>query len=386
LAAHPVSPPQTADALVIGAGCVGLAVAWRLSRDLRVAVVDPQPGSGATHVAAGMLAPVTELTYGEEALSRLTLASAALYPDFVAELHAATGMVVGYRQTGTLTVALDRDDQAAVDDIHAFLRAHGMPVERLSGHEARRREPLLAPDLQAAMWVAGDHQVDPRLLVAALREACVTRGVSFVGARVARLEVAGDRVTGALLEDGSVVRAETAVLAAGVHSAAVAAEVLELPLRPVKGQLLVLRSADGLPFMEHTVRGLAHGFAVYLVPRADGRVVVGATVEERGFDVSVTADAMYTLLRDARRLVPGITELEVLEFLAALRPGTPDNAPLLGPSGVAGLVLATGHYRNGILLTPITADAIASLLTYGELPEVAAPFVNARFERGKVRS
>jgi glycine oxidase len=228
--------------------------------------------------------------------------------------------------------------------------------------------------------------VDPRLLVAALREACVTRGVSFVGARVARLEVAGDRVTGALLEDGSVVRAETVVLAAGVHSAAVAAEVLELPLRPVKGQLLVLRSADGLPFMEHTVRGLAHGFAVYLVPRADGRVVVGATVEERGFDVSVTADAMYTLLRDARRLVPGITELEVLEFLAALRPGTPDNAPLLGPSGVAGLVLATGHYRNGILLTPITADAIASLLTYGELPEVAAPFVNARFERGKVRS
>jgi glycine oxidase len=333
-----------------------------------------------------MLAPVTELTYGEEELSRLTLESAALYPAFVADLHAATGMVVGYRQTGTLTVALDRDDQAAVDDIHAFLRAHAMPVERLSGHEARRREPLLAPDLRAAMWVADDHQVDPRLLVGALRAACSAGGVSLIPARVARLQVTGGRVTGAVLADGSVLRAETTVLAAGVHSVAIAADVVELPVRPVKGQLLVLRSAGGLPFMEHTVRGLAHGFAVYLVPRADGRVVVGATVEERGFDVSVTAEAMYTLLRDARRLVPGITELEVLEFLAALRPGTPDNAPLLGNSGVPGLVLATGHYRNGILLSPITADAIASLLTYGELPEVAAPFVNARFERGKVRS
>jgi glycine oxidase len=389
--AHPLAaqaPGPDPDVIVVGGGVIGLAIAWKASAALRVTLVDPAPGSGASHVAAGMLAPVTELTYGEEALSRLTLASAARYPSFVEELSAATGLVVGYRPTGTLTVALDRDDQAVLDDLYDFLRGYHLPVERLSGHQARRREPLLAPGLHAALWVRGDHQVDPRLLVQALRRACDLAGVSQVAARVASLVTASGRVAGVKLDDDSVLGAETVVVAAGAHSSRVAEGLEELPVRPVKGQLLVLRTGDGLPLLQQTVRGLAHGFAVYLVPRADGRVVVGATVEERGFDTAVTADAMYTLLRDARRLVPGITELEVLEFQAAPRPGTPDNAPILGRAAVPGLVWATGHYRNGILLTPITADAIAALLTHGDIPEVAAPFSNARFagSRGKVIS
>jgi glycine oxidase len=375
-----------ADVIVTGAGAIGLSIAWRLSREFRVLLVDPAPGSGASDVAAGMLAPVTELTYGEEALSRLTLASAAAYPAFVEELQAATGMVVGYRQCGTLTVALDRDDLAAVDDMHEFLRARGMRVERLTSHEARRREPLLAPDVHGALLVPGDHQVDPRLLVAALRRACELRGVSEIHAPVAKLALEGGRTAGVFLDDGTELRANRVVIAAGVHSARIVAGVEDIPLRPVKGQLLSLRTPDGTPLLQSIVRGLAHGFAVYLVSRADGRVIVGATVEERGFDTSVTAEAVYTLLRDARRLVPGVSELELLECRAALRPGTPDNAPILGAATTPGLFWATGHYRNGILLAPITADATLALLVHGEMPEIATPFESARFSRGKVRT
>jgi glycine oxidase len=374
-----------ADVIVAGAGVIGLSIAWRAGRTLRVVVVDPAPGGGASDVAAGMLAPVSELTYGEEALSRLTLESAARYPAFVEELHAVTGMVVGYRRSATLSIALDRDDLAAVDEIHRFLIAHQMPVERLSGHDARRREPLLSPDLHGALLVPGDHQVDPRLLLAALRRACQLGGVREISSRVVDLFLEDGRITGVRLDDGTRLRSRHVVVAAGAHSAGIVAGVEELPVRPVKGQLLVLRTSDGLPFLQGTVRGLAHGSSVYLVPRSDGRVVVGGTVEERGFDTAVTADALYTLLRDARRLVPGITELEFVEARAALRPGTPDNAPILGGGETPGLIFATGHYRNGVLLTPVTADVIEALLLHGELPEAARPFVNARFARGKVK-
>jgi glycine oxidase len=230
--------------------------------------------------------------------------------------------------------------------------------------------------------------VDPRLLVTALRRACERNGVRHVAARADCVLTAGGRVAGVRLDGGGELAAATVVIAAGVESARLTEGIEALPLRPVKGQLLVLRTQDGMPLLQQTVRGLAHGFAVYLVPRTDGRVIVGATVEERGHDTTVTADAMYTLLRDARRLVPGITELELLEFRAGLRPGTPDNAPVIGPGAVPGMVWATGHYRNGILLTPVTADAVVALLRYGELPEVAAPFLSARFarSRGKVIS
>lgn len=375
-----------ADVLIVGGGVIGFAVAWRLSRAHRVVVADPHPGAGASDVAAGMLAPVSEATYGEEALTILTLEAAARYPAFVEELQQVSGLVVGYRQTGTLTAALDRDDLAVVDELLAYLSARSMPVERLTGAEARRREPLLAPGVQGGLLVPGDHQVDPRLLVRALRRACRQAGVVEVPESAVRLEVEAGAVRGALLDRGDTVRARWVVIACGARSAELVSDIEPLPVRPVKGQLLVLRTPDGAPFLGQTVRALAHGFSVYLVPRADGRVVVGATVEERGFDSAVTAEALYTLLRDARRVVPMVTELEFVEARAALRPGTPDNAPVLGGGALRGLVYATGHYRNGILLTPTTADSVATYIDDGELPVWAAPFVNARFGRGKVRS
>jgi len=388
---HPLATSRTrpdldADVIVVGAGVIGLSIAWRAARSMRVAVVDPSPGSGASDVAAGMLAPVTEMTYGEDALGALTLESAALYPQFVADVESESGVDVGHVRSGTLTVALDRDDLSALDDLYLFLRARHLDVERLSGHEARRVEPLLAPDVRGALLVPSDHQVDPRRLVAALRRAGAAAGAIEVHERVEDLITGAGAVTGVRLAGGRELRADAVVLAAGASSPAITARVEAVPVRPVKGQLLVLRAPDGTPFTERTVRGLAHGFAVYLVPRRDGRVIVGATVEERGFDSAVTADAVYTLLRDSRRLVPASAELELVECRAGLRPATPDNAPLLGAARTPGLVWATGHYRNGVLLAPITALAIERVLAGGELPEVARPFVSARFERAKVSS
>lgn len=386
LAARAVAPDLDADVIVAGAGAIGLAIAWRAARSsLSVALVDPAPGTGASDVAAGMLAPVTELTYGEEALSRLTLASAARYPSFVDELQAATDLDVGYRRSGTLTVALDRDDLAALDEVHEFLRGRGLRVERLTAAETRRREPLLAPEVHGALLAPDDHVVDPRLLVLALRKAGQLCGVREVRAPVSSLLAGEGRVVGVRLGDGSRLRAAHVVIAAGAHSGAIAAGLADTPLRPVKGQLVALRTPDRTPLLQSTVRGLAHGFSVYLVQRDDGRVIVGGTVEERGFDTAVTADAVYSLLRDARRLIPATAELELVEARAALRPGTPDNAPILGEGELPGLVWATGHYRNGILLTPLTADAIESLLVHGALPDIAAPFRSARFARGKVK-
>jgi glycine oxidase len=374
------APSQpTPDVLIVGAGLIGLAIAWRAARcGLGVLVVDPAPGSGASRVAAGMLAPVTEAAYNEDALLRLNLASAAAYPEFVADLCEATGLDTGYRTSGTLLAAVDGDDLAQATELHAFQRTLGLDVEAVDARELRRREPLLAPGLRGGLWVAGDHQVDPRRLLNALLAACRAAGVRFVAAAAAGVSSSGGRAVGIELADGTRLAAGRVVLAAGAHTG----QLRGLPagpldsLRPVKGQILRLR---GPALLGRTVRGLVRGASVYLVPRADGEVVVGATVEEQGFDTAVTAGAGYELLRDALELVPALSELELTEISAGLRPGTPDNGPLLGPAYLDDLVLATGHYRNGVLLTPITADAITAALTDVEPPPVAAPFHPARF-------
>lgn len=376
----PTAPSQpTPDVLIVGAGLIGLAIAWRAAgRGLRVTVVDPEPGSGASGVAAGMLAPVTEAAYNEDALLRLNLASADAYPDFVAELTEATGMDTGYRATGTLLAAVDGDDLAHAAELHAFQRTLGLDVEAVDARELRRREPLLAPGLRGGLWVSGDHQVDPRRLLAALLAACRAAGVRFVAAAATGVAGSGGRAVGIELADGTRLAAGRVVLAAGAHTA----RLTGLPpgalscLRPVKGQILRLR---GPVLLGRTVRGLVRGASVYLVPRTDGEVVVGATVEEQGFDTSVTAGAGYELLRDALDLVPALSELELTEITAGLRPGTPDNGPLLGPAHLDNLVLAAGHYRNGVLLTPITARAITAVLTGDTPPAVVAPFSPARF-------
>jgi glycine oxidase len=362
---------------VVGGGVIGLGIAWRAARSgLSVTVVDRSGGRGASWAAAGMLAPVTEVHYGERPLLGLNLAAAARWPGFAAEVEDATGRPVGYRPAGTLAVARDTDDNAALEDLYRFQLRCGLQVERLRSRECRQLEPGLAPGIRGGVLAPGDHQVDNRALVEALLVACQRADVRVVEGRVAELAVEGDRVTGVVLGDGERLAAGAAVLAAGCWSGGlggVAAEVV--PVRPVKGQLLYLRGPADQPLCHRNVRGLE----VYVVPRGDGRVVVGATVEEQGFDTRVTAGAVADLLRAALELLPDVAELELAETVVGLRPGSPDNAPMLGPAGPEGLVVATGHYRNGILLTPVTADAIAELLATGRVPELVAPFTPGRF-------
>ncbi|MFI1966677.1 glycine oxidase ThiO [Streptomyces pathocidini] len=373
------------DVLVIGGGIIGLVTAWRAAqRGMRVAVADPEPGGGAAQVAAGMLAAVTELHYGEEALLGLNLASAARYPAFAAELAEASGQDVGYRACGALAVALDADDRAHLRELHALQLRHGLDAQWLTGRECRRLEPMLAPGVRGGLRVNGDHQVDPRRLTAALVTACERAGVTLVRRAAARLSAARARASGVVLDDGTEVAAGQVVLAAGSGSgrlAGVPEEVLP-PVRPVKGQVLRLRvPAAYAPFLSRTVRAVVRGGHIYLVPRENGELVVGATSEEMGWDTTVTAGGVYELLRDAHELLPGITELPLVETGAGLRPGSPDNAPLMGPTALPGLHLATGHYRNGVLLAPVTGDAMAEVLATGELPGEARAFSPRRFGR-----
>ena len=392
-----MSQQPATDVVVVGGGVIGLAIAWRAAgAGMTVTVVDENPGRGASWAAAGMLAPVTEVHYGERPLLGLNLAAADRWPAFAIELEEASGHPVGYRPGGTLAVARDADDNAALEDLYQFQLRCGLRVERLRSRECRQLEPGLAPSIRGGVLAAGDHQVDNRALVEALLVACRRAGVRLLQGRVAELTVAGDRVKGVVLAggegtagggparpgDGSrpALAAGTVVLAAGCWSGGlggVAAEAVA-PVRPVKGQLLYLRGPADQPLCSRNVRGLE----VYVVPRGDGRVVVGATVEEQGFDTRVTAGAVHDLLRAALELLPDVAELELLETVVGLRPGSPDNAPMLGPAGPEGLVVATGHYRNGILLTPVTADAIAELLASGRVPELIAPFAPGRFGGG----
>lgn len=377
------STSVSSDVLVIGGGIIGLVTAWRAAqRGFATAVVDPEPGGGAAQVAAGMLAAVTELHYGEQTLLGLNLASARRYPDFAAELTELTGQDLGYRRCGTLAVALDADDRAHLRELHALQQQSGLESQWLSGRECRRLEPMLAPGVRGGLRVDGDHQIDPRRLTGALVAACERAGVVFHRTWTERLTVLRDRAAGVVLGDGTEAAAGQVVLAGGSLSgrlAGVPEDVLP-PVRPVKGQVLRLTMPRRHgPFLSRTVRAMVRGSHVYLVPRESGELVVGATSEELGWDTTVTAGGVYELLRDAHELVPGITELPLTETRAGLRPGSPDNAPLLGPTGLEGLLLATGHYRNGVLLTPVTGDAMAHVLETGELPEEARPFTPKRF-------
>jgi glycine oxidase len=370
----------TTDVVVVGGGVIGAACAWRLAgAGADVMVVDPQPGRAASHAAAGMLAPVTEAHYGEERLVGLTLAAAAAYPDFVAELAAANGADVGYRTCGTLSVAFDAGDRAALADLVAFQRRLGLEVSVLSGREAREAEPLLAPGVSGAALAGGDHQVDPRRLTTALLDAAQRAGAGVQAERVGELLIGPAGVRGVRLASGSLLAARHVVLAAGAWSARLAPPGL-CPVRPVKGQILRLAAPAGLPGLRHTVRAMVGGGACYVLARESGEVVVGATVEEMGFDTSVLAGPVYTLLRDATACLPWLAECRFVEAFAGLRPGTPDNAPLVGPAGPDGLVLATGHYRNGVLMAPVTAAAVTAAVT-GTGDEVFTPFPADRFAR-----
>jgi glycine oxidase len=376
----PQDPTATSDVAVIGGGVIGLAVAWRAAqRGHSVCVLERgELGAGASHVAAGMLAPVTEADAGELALLELGLRSARAWPAFAAELTDAAGADPGLRRSGALVVARDRDEAAALERELALRVELGLEATRLLPSAARRLEPALAPTVRLALDVPGDHCADPRALVLALAQAARRAGVTLrTGVRAERIEQRGAGVTGVGLAGGEVVRAANVVVAAGAWSGAIGG-LPRIALRPVKGQILRLRDRD------HGERGLLQRIVRfeggYLVPRGDGRYVLGATMEERGFDTTVTAGAMYALLRDAGELVPGVHELVVEEMSAGLRPATPDNAPLLGPSEeLAGLHWATGHHRSGILLAPVTADLVVGALGDDGAAAIPHAFSAARF-------
>ncbi|HEV7804445.1 MAG TPA: glycine oxidase ThiO [Solirubrobacteraceae bacterium] len=379
----PQDPTVRADVVVIGGGVIGLAVAWRAARrGASVCVLERgELGGGTSHVAAGMLAPVTEADPGELALLDLGLRSARMWPAFAAELAEASGVDPGLRRCGALVVARDRDEAEALDRELTLRRKLGLDVQRLLPSAARRLEPALTPTMRLALDVPGDHAADPRTTVIALAEASRRTGVDlYTHATAQRINLDGAKISGVQLAGGAVVATEQVVVAAGAWSGAIAGlpAAARFPLRPVKGQIMRLRDPAGPGLLTRIVR-FEGG---YLVPRGDGRYVLGATMEERGFDTSVTAGGLYELLRDAGELVPGIHELLVEETSAGLRPATPDNAPVLGRSSeIEGLSWATGHHRNGILLAPATAEIVAATLAGGaDAPQAfsAARFVPAR--------
>jgi glycine oxidase len=371
------------DVAVIGAGIVGLAVAWRArARGLSVAVLErARAGAGASWVAAGMLAPVAEVEFGEHGrrVLELGLRSAAMWPRFAHELERASGVELQLQRTGTLMVAYDDDEARELERQLELRHSLGLRALRLRASQAREREPALAPVMRLGLEAPDDHSLDPRLALAALRAACEREGVEIrERAPVDGLAVEGERVVGVLGVEG-LLAARQVVVAAGSWSAQL--DGLPpgacVPVRPVKGQIMLLRDPAGPGLLSRAVRYTGG----YLVPRGDGRYVLGGTVEERGFDPQPTAGAVYELLRRAHELVPGVSELELLELNVGYRPGTPDNAPIVGRGSLEGLIWATGHYRNGILLTPLTAELVAGLLA-GEPPseeELLARCDPARF-------
>jgi glycine oxidase len=368
------------DVAVVGAGAIGLAVAWRAARHgLRVVVLERRSaGAGASWVAAGMLAPVTEARLTELPLLELGVASAAMYPDFVGQLQAETGIDPGYERYGTLVVARDRDEAVALERELEVHRRLGSTVARLRPSQARALEPALAPSIRLALDVPGDHAIDPRRLTEALAVAARVAGAQLRDdAPVAALLRRGDRVCGVALGNGERLEAEHVVVAAGVWAGGLAGIPGEasVPIHPVKGQVVRLHDPAGPGLVTRVLRT----GGAYLVPRGDGRYVLGATMEERGFDITATAGAVFELLRDASEIVPGIWELVIDELLAGLRPATPDGLPAIGPGALSGLHWAVGHFRNGILLAPITAQIVMAGLTGGEPPPVATAVAASRW-------
>ncbi len=352
--------PAMPDVIVVGGGIIGLSAAWQLQQDgAEVVVLDPAPGTGASHAAAGMLAPIHEAYWGESHILSLNLAASQAWPAFADHLGVAA---VDYRRNGMLMAAYDADDKAQLDNLGDLHEQEGLPVERLRSRECRTREPLLAPGVRGGVYSPLDHQVNPRRVVAELFDQVPTIPASAT--EVTRNQVVTD--------DGRVMACQQVVVAAGAWTG----RLLNLPIRPVKGQILRLSGPEGL--LRLPVRGIVRGSSVYAVPRSDGEIVVGATQEEQGFDTRVTAGGVYELLRDVLTLLPGLSEIDLVETWAGLRPGAPDNAPIIG-TGDDDIVYATGHYRNGILTAPITATAVAALVQGREPPVDLSPFSPNRF-------
>ena len=384
--AHPSIHPtlHTAprpDVIVIGGGIIGSSIALRLAQaGLRVEVFDrADPGAEASSAAAGMLAPQGEKT-DSPSFTDLCWSSHSLYPEFVAEVEGLSGQQVGYRRDGSLMIALDEDGARELDEIEADRslsgpeKEAGATVERLSPEAASRRVPGLAATIQGALSLAADHWVDNRRLTAAVIEAARRKGAVFhAHAPITRLAARAGRLEG-ITQGGEQLSAGEFILAAGCWSGVLAASAgLDIPTVPCRGQMIEFELESELP---QVIRAGHH----YLVPRAGRRALVGTTSEYAGFDKKVTAEGMASILQPALDLAPFLAHARFVQTWAGLRPDTVDHLPVLGRSGIAGLTLATGHFRNGILLAPITARLIAGLITAGSSPSALNPFRVNRFQ------
>ena len=370
--------------IIVGGGIIGLGIGWQLAKvGCTVSIYErDQAGRAASWAAAGMLAPHAEVHFEERALLKLGVQSCRMYPEWVAELEADSQMSVGYRAEGTLIVGVDRDDARELEHLYESQRLLNLKVEWLTGADAREMEPLLSPKITAAVWSKDDHQVDNRAMVEALIEAYQkANGTLHENTPVDKIEIVAGKARGIWIKD-NLESADIIVLAAGCWSSDIDGlpKAVQPPVRPVKGQMLALQMEEGI-VLQKVIRAPRAKYPadVYLVPKDDGRLVIGATNEEMGFDTRLTAGGLFELLRGTWEAVPGIYDLPVLETWTGLRPGSRDNAPILGETGVENLIMATGHYRNGILLTPITAREIASLILRGENSETIAPFQLSRF-------
>ena len=369
---------ETPEVLVVGGGVAGLGVAWQLAeRGRRVRVVEAgRVGRGASWAAAGMLAPSAEVGFAELDLYALGTESLGRWRAFAAALEAASGTAVGYRDEGTLVVADDRDSARALRRHYAFQTEHGAPVEWLSGDDAADLEPLLSPRVPAAVFAPQDHQVDNRAVVRALVRAARSAGAEVTeDAPVARVRPDPERPH-VVLGDGTRVDARAVVLAAGAWSAGVGGLDPVAPVRGVKGQALALRMDAGRGLR---LRRVVRGPDAYLVPKADGRLVVGATSEDGVSDARTTAGGIFRLLEGAVAVVPAVEEMEWIEAWAGHRPAAQDHAPLLGQSPHPGVFYATGQYRHGILLAPVVAQEVAAEVDRAldgrpETAPVLAPF------------
>jgi glycine oxidase len=382
-----------ADVIVVGGGVIGTAVAWRAAAAGRsVTLIDPGTDDKASLVAAGMLGPVSESVFGEQDLLALNLHAIDRFPTFNAELEAASGQPTGLRTEGTLAVAYDSGDLAALDRLTEFRHSIGLKAERLDARACRKLEPFLAPSTRGGVLATGDLSVDNRRYLAALQAAAAAAGVAAVVGQVtevaqatggrARVRVSSNRGRGPDTGETVEMSAAHVVIAAGWATSRIGGlpDEIRKAIRPVKGQILRLRHPGNLPhIISHTVRAIVQGRDIYLVPRADGELVVGATQEERD-DRDITAGAVHDLLRDAMTAVPAISELILAEASAGRRPGTSDNGPIVGriipegPLSTAGFIVAAGHFRNGVLLSAVTADAVTALLAGEEPHQAWTPF------------
>lgn len=371
-----------ADVVIIGGGIIGLSIGWKLLKAGKSVAVFERgtAGSGATRAATGMLAANVEVEPSEDDLVPLTLASQEMWPAFARELEAESGIAVDYRDHGTMIVALSRDEVDRLRFRQELLTRLGLKSVWLTGSAARERESGLRPTVSGAIFCQQDHQVDARRVSDALKAAFLTAGGQlFENAPVTSLERAGGRVSGVVTEDGTF-SAGVVVLAAGAWSPQLVPG-FDLPVRPLKGQSLAVRMDRRDPVLTHIV----WTEQIHLAPKGDGRLIVGASVEERGFDTANTAGGIFALLEAARRVLPSIEELAVDEIWTGFRPTSLDDAPIFGEIGLDGLIVATGHHRNGILLAPVTARAISELILNGRMDGPERSFTFQRFGRSPDR-